>query len=172
MEAAMNWREHHRSVSMPSGTIPFLGLAVGVMIGAGLMFLFDPKGGNRRRALLRDKAKHYGRVASRQVRKHAHYGLGRAKGMIAEARASLKHEEIDDQQLRERVRSAMGRAVSHPHSIQVDVRDCVVSLSGPILAHEVDDLMHCIWDVRGVADVIDNLDVHEHPGTIPGLQRG
>jgi hypothetical protein len=165
-------RYPQRSMSSSSSHVgSLIGLIAGLMLGAGLMYMFDPKGGNRRRALVRDKARHYGRLTSQKLRRQAQHGMDRARGAVAEARATLRHEPVADEQLRERVRAALGRVVSHPHSIRVDVRDCIVSLHGPILASEVDDLIERVWEVRGVADVLDNLEVYDQPGNIPGLQR-
>jgi hypothetical protein len=172
LEATMISRYAHQLPAKRSAAGPLLALIAGLTIGAALMYLFDPNGGNRRRAHMRDKAKHYRRITLQALRRQAQHGINHAKGMAAEARAKLRHEQVDDQLLHERVRSALGRAVSHPHSIEVGVRDCIVTLSGPVLAHEVDDLVECVWDVRGVADVVDHLQVHEQPGSIPGLQRG
>ena len=68
------------------------------------------------------------------------------------------------------MRSKVGRAVSHPHAIRVSVREGRVSLSGPVLAHEVDDLLSCVSAVRGVEEVENRLEVHQQAGTVPGLQ--
>jgi uncharacterized membrane protein len=70
----------------------------------------------------------------------------------------------------ERVRSAIGRAASHPGSIEVDARDGVVTVSGPILADEADALLDTVARVRGVRDVVDRLDVRASSGNTPGLQ--
>src|SRR5206468_3234814 len=66
----------------------------------------------------------------------------------------------------------LGRVVSHPHAIEVRVRDGHVTLSGPVLASEVDDLLSCLSSVRGVEDVENRLEVHERAGDISSLQGG
>lgn len=142
----------------------------GVVIGAGLMYLFDPTGGGRRRALIRDKATRLTRQTGEAVQRTAHYARDRARGMVANTRSAFKREQVDDQKLHERVRAAMGRVVSHPSSIHVDVRDGVVTLTGPILEHEVDELIETVAGVRGVCDVVHRLDEHEQAGNVPGLQ--
>ena len=71
-----------------------------------------------------------------------------------------------------RVRSELGRVVSHPRAIHVAARDGVVTLTGPILAHEVEPLVAAVASVRGVRDVQHLLDVHDHPGRFPALQGG
>jgi uncharacterized membrane protein len=73
--------------------------------------------------------------------------------------------------LAERVRAKIGHAVSHPHAIKVTAHGGRVTLSGPILAHEKEQLLDVVRDVPGVVDVEDNLEVHERPD-IPSLQGG
>jgi uncharacterized membrane protein len=46
----------------------------------------------------------------------------------------------------------------------------VVTLEGPVLAAEVDELVAIARNVRGVREVRNMLDVHETPGDVPGLQ--
>jgi uncharacterized membrane protein len=62
--------------------------------------------------------------------------------------------------------------VSHPHAIDVSVHDGVVTLSGPILAHEAPRLLACAGDVPGVREVRDLLALHEHAGKVSALQGG
>jgi uncharacterized membrane protein len=60
--------------------------------------------------------------------------------------------------------------VTHPSSIHVAADDGLVTLSGPILQHEVRPLLSCVVGVQGVRDVSSQLDVYSEPGRIPGLQ--
>jgi uncharacterized membrane protein len=66
----------------------------------------------------------------------------------------------------------MGRVVSHPHSIQVSAEGRRVTLRGPILAHEVNDLLATVRSVQGVQEINDQLDIHKQAGDVPGLQGG
>src|SRR5205085_11998372 len=96
----------------------------------------------------------------------------RTRGMVSEIASLLRGDEASDEVLTSRVRSKLGRAVSHPHAIEVRVRNGHVTLSGPVLASEVDDLLSCISSVRGVEEVENHLEVHERPEGISGLQGG
>src|SRR5207253_6127356 len=71
------------------------------------------------------------------------------------------------------VRSAVGRAVSHPHAIQARAEaNGRIVLEGPVLRHEVDHLLKRVAAVPGVKDVVNRLDVHTDPSGISSLQGG
>lgn len=57
--------------------------------GAALMYLFDPNGGNRRRAFIRDKAVGLSNDARDTVNKQARNLSNRAKGMLHEAKGTI-----------------------------------------------------------------------------------
>lgn len=111
-----------------------------VGLGAGLMYIFDPAAGRRRRARLRR--------ALRQV-----------------GRQRLSDEAIDA-----RVRSVLARSVSHPRAITVDVHQGRVVLGGPVIAREVDGLLRRVRRVRGVRGVRSSMEAHDWAADVPGLQ--
>ena len=142
-------------------------------IGAVAMYALDPDRGRRRRALARDKARSF--VASTRAavgvtqRDVAH----RFQGLRSRARRLFEPETTpDDLQLIERVRARLGRLVSHPHAIQVGARDGRVTVSGPILAHEVAPLLTAVRGVWGVADVVDRLVAYDSADHVSSLQGG
>lgn len=61
----------------------------GIGVGATLMYLFDPKGGNRRRALIRDKAVGLTNDAKQAISGKAEDLSNRAKGLIQEAKSAV-----------------------------------------------------------------------------------
>lgn len=140
-------------------------------IGAGLMYLLDPDQGGRRRALMRDQlvsaAHKTGDAAdatSRDMR-------NRARGVVASLRSRLEQDEdVGDDVLRERVRARVGQVVSYAGAIEVSVADGRVTLRGPVLADDVARLLRRVRAVRGVKDVQCELDVHQEPNSVPGLQ--
>lgn len=144
----------------------------GAGIGAGLMYIFDPDRGRRRRALVRDQVVHTWRSTGELMDKAMRDLQNRTRGLAAETKARLSGEQVFDEVLAERVRSALGRAVSHPGAISVTVDQSRVILSGPILAREVDRLLAAVAAVSGVTQVENRLDVHQQAGDIPGLQGG
>jgi uncharacterized membrane protein len=148
-----------------------LKLLTGLGLGASLMYWFDPQSGRRRRALSRDRlnsaVNHFTCGLDKAYRdiRHRACGLTSAVSSYFSPRSSSS-----DAVLLERVRSKLGRYVSHPASLQTDVCAGCVSLSGPILASEVPGLLAAVAAVRGVTTVENRLDVHPQAGSISGLQ--
>lgn len=143
-------------------------------LGAATMYYFDPARGRYRRALVRDqlvhgehKAMHGASVAGRDAR-------NRATGIVSTIRSAIRslqdHGQPDDVVLVQRVRACLGRVVTHPHSIGVEAKEGVVTLSGPILEDEVPLLVDCALGVSGVRDLDNHLETHREAGNIPGLQ--
>ncbi|MBX6311440.1 MAG: CsbD family protein [Isosphaeraceae bacterium] len=143
-----------------------------VGLGAGLMYYLDPDRGRRRRALVRDQLIHALHELDDAVEVTMRDFTNRARGFAAKIGSQFTRDDAPDEVLVERVRAKLGRVVSHPHSIEVKAHDGRVMLSGPVLAHEVDDLLEAVASVRGVIDVEDRLEVHKQPGDVPGLQGG
>lgn len=139
-------------------------------LGAAAMYYFDPARGRYRRALVRDQLVHAGHSASHGTSVVGRDTRNRAIGLGARLRSLLNAGQPDDAVLVERVRAYLGRVVTHPHSIQVDASDGVVTLSGPILEDEVPLLIDCTLGVAGVRDLRNQLDVHAEAGSLPALQ--
>ena len=142
----------------------------GLGVGAALMYLFDPERGNRRRALLRDKALHVAHSTGEKLDVKSRDAANRLLGLAARTKSLLKRERVPDAVVAERVRSRIGHVVSHPGSIEVAVQDGRVTLTGPALTRELDPLLREVERVRGVTGVENKLELHEEPGTVPGLQ--
>lgn len=68
-------------------------ILTGVGIGAALMYLFDPQGGNRRRALIRDKAVALKNDAEETISGKAEDLSNRVKGLMHEAKSAVVSEE-------------------------------------------------------------------------------
>jgi uncharacterized membrane protein len=97
----------------------------------------------------------------------------RATGVLAESRLKLFGGDVPHNVLVGRVRSQMGRHVSHPGAIEVSADDeGRVILRGDILTHELDGLMKAVGRTPGVAEVRNELTSHKKPGNVPALQGG
>jgi len=146
------------------------GLLAGAAIGAGIMYLLDPDGGRRRRALLRDQIVTAAHKTSDAVDATSRDVTNRARGVVAELRGRLRRERVSDEVLRERVRARIGSVVGHAGSLDTHVDDGRVTLRGPVLSEEVERLLRRVRSVRGVEDVVNELEVYDAPGNIPSLQ--
>ena len=149
-----------------------LALGAGLGLGTGLMFLLDPARGKRRRALLRDKVVSAARKTGQGVEVTARDVRNRTQGMISDVQSRFSSEPVDNRKLFERVRSKLGRVVSHPSAIEVSVQNGRITLSGPILIHEVPAVLACVNRVSGVDEVNNHLEVHDEAGDHPALQGG
>jgi len=147
-------------------------LTISLALGAGIMYLLDPNRGARRRNLLRDKMVHARRVAREGWEATSHDLANRSRGLAAAARSRLSSDDADDWVIEQRVRAALGRVVSHPSAIAVNSGEGRVTLSGPVLAGEVEALLDCTRKIRGVREVENNLAVHESGEHVPALQGG
>jgi hypothetical protein len=146
-----------------------LTFGAGLGLGTGLMYLLDPDRGMRRRALLRDKGAWALRKTGDCIEVTAHDLRNRAQGITHIHSSS---EPVDDRIVAERVRSKLGRVVAHPGAIEVNALNGAVTLSGPILVEEMSELLKCVNGVRGVKQVINNLEAHEQADNHPALQGG
>jgi hypothetical protein len=136
------------------------------------MYLLDPDRGKRRRALLRDKCVSATKKTREGIEISARDLRNRARGIFASIQSRFSANETDDVVLVDRVRSKLGRVVSHPHAIGVAVADGNVTLNGPVLEGEVDRLLTCVKRIQGVNGVVDKLEIHEKAGDHPALQGG
>jgi hypothetical protein len=146
------------------------GFLLGAGLGAAVMYLLDPHDGARRRALVRDKVTHYSRLARENLGGRIEDARNRSGGMMAEFRSQFRLGTPTDEVLLARVRSKLGHVVSHPAAISVTAQDGRVTLRGPILMSEVDDALMAVRLIPGVTDVDNQLDAHETPDGVPGLQ--
>ncbi len=149
---------------------PILAVLAAAALGAGLMFLFDPEMGRRRRALLRDQVTRTKRATEVTLEDTRFEAQNRAEDAAAEARLRMSDRPVSDHVLAERVRAHLNGVTSHPGSINVTARHGRVTLSGPILADEVEGLVERVRSIPGVEDVENRLEVHSQAGNVPGLQ--
>src|SRR6266511_187542 len=155
-----------------AGSSPAMTACASLGAGVGLMYLFDPDRGACRRARLKDKAAHAINKTGAAAGSVSRDLTNRVRGLAAQAGSAFKSGDADDDTLAARVRSRMGRAVSHPGAIDVTAYDGVVTLRGDALTHELDTLLSCARSTPGVRGVDNQLQIHNRPGDIPNLQGG
>jgi hyperosmotically inducible protein len=136
-----------------------LRLATAFAAGAAIMYYFDPEGGRRRRALARDKGVGAGQDVGEFARTRAKRAADQVQGAVARTRARVMDEPVDDDRLRERIRSKLGRLVEHPGAVNVQVNDGHVVLGGNASRDEIDALEDVVSAIPGVEDVANRLTV-------------
>jgi hypothetical protein len=141
----------------------------GAILGVGLMYFLDPVRGGRRRAELAGRAAHVLRLERELLARARRDAENRIRGIYDQLRAPIS-AQVPDEILEPRVRSRLGRCVSHARAVLVDVVDGNVTLAGPILAHEADHLVAEVASIRGVKEVLDALDRHRTAEGVPALQ--
>jgi uncharacterized membrane protein len=145
----------------------------GFTAGAMCMYLTDPARGKRRRAVARDKLIRAWHDITNELDKAGRDFSNRSRGLAAGIKASVSNHDASPEILVDRVRSHIGRTVSHPHAIHaiagVDGR---VALHGLILADELQTLLREVSAVPGVTGVENHLTVHEDGIGISSLQGG
>jgi uncharacterized membrane protein len=151
---------------------PRQSLALGLGVGATFMYLLDPDRGTRRRAVLRDQIVHGARVGRDAMGATGRDLRNRTYGTVAQLKSAWGDDAPSNDVLVARVRSSLGRVVSHPHAIEVSANDGAVRIRGPILRSESARLVHTVKNVRGVRELVSELDEHEDAGNIAALQGG
>lgn len=138
-------------------------LTYGIALGAGLMFLLDPRRGAARRALIRDKslrALHEIEIAAAVGSRDMTH---RISGAVARAHVTRSRDDVADDVLVARVRARLGHVCSHPHAIAVKAKGGgAVELKGPVIAREAGHVLSAISRVPGVRMIDDDLERHTH----------
>lgn len=124
----------------------------------------------RRLSLLRDQIVHATHGARRAASKTMEDARNRAQGVRAGLAARFGRVAVDDATLEERVRARLGRVSRHPGAIETWAHGGAVTLSGAILADEVERVVRAARSVPGVKQVVNELEVYDQPGHIPSLQ--
>jgi uncharacterized membrane protein len=163
------YRQRSPRASRFNQVLPWIG---GIGLGSIAMALLDPVAGRRRRARLRDGVTHAlnntGNAIGTTTRDLSH----RTRGLAARTISVFNKKDVPDEVLVERVRSRIGRLISHPHAIEVHADQECVTLAGPVLLREVDRLLRGVSKVPGVRSVENRLEVHKRAENVPSLQGG
>lgn len=146
------------------------GFVIGASLGALAMYFLDPQRGHARRMLAQDKIYSLSRKTKRRVGQIAQNIRNRTFGAVKDLQSHLKTIETDDSTLELRVRSSIGRKVSHTRAIRVSAQNGIITLAGPILKHELRQLISCVENVPGVKSVKDELSKYDKPGDVSSLQ--
>jgi len=136
-------------------------IGIGAAVGGLLAYLFDPDRGRSRRARLSDQAAARSRDFTEKMRQTAEYQKGVAKGIIHDASEVFRPDNVyDDETLMQKVRSEALGYWDGSESIEIDITDGKVELSGTVRdSASHDQLLSLIRDVEGVGLIDDRLKV-------------
>jgi hypothetical protein len=151
-------------------------------LGAGLIYFLDPQSGRRRRAAAGQQLNRVVNDCGRAFNQTGRYVkdlMNRGRGVAHEARSRFgggAREPVDPETLMNRVRSGMGHVVSNAGAIDVlaDADGCV-TLTGRVMAGELDQLLTTVNRLPGVNQIINRLDVCDtvegvnQPGVAPSM---
>src|SRR4030095_8355876 len=141
--------------------------AAAAAAGAAAMYYLDPMTGRRRRAIVRDRPVGLSHEAGPYALAQGRRAADHLRGAAARGRAMLwRSPPASDAQLRERIRSRLGRISSRPRAIEVDVDQGCVCLRGVIAADEVGPLLTLVSSLPGV-ERVDNLLIPDEPPDLP-----
>ena len=150
---------------------PVVAAAVGAGIGAGLMYLLDPDRGRRRRALARDQTVHYLHETADATGTAARDLRHRSVGLVAKSRRRLQPVPPAGEALADRVRARLAEVTRYPGAIGVEVRDGIVTLAGPMLRQDAEEVRRVVADLPGVSGVEDRLEIKEQADDLPPSAR-
>ena len=138
--------------------------------GMAAMYFLDPQRGARRRGLIGNQFSGTTARAPKMMKAAGQDLANRAYGMWAEATNLFRSDDASDQVIEARVRSKMGRVISNPGAVQVNVMDGNVTLEGDVRESEEAALLACVNKVRGVKSVENSLNRHASAGNISSLR--
>ncbi len=138
-------------------------------LGAGMMYVLDPRLGRRRRALVRDKAQAYWRHMGKFISQTARDARQRIYGLITETQTQLRGADVPEGAvLVARVRTQIGHVISPAGTVDVTAHQGRVTLSGSIPAHEVEKLLSAVASVAGVTAVVNRLEANHATASAAG----
>ena len=143
---------------MKGKALAFLG---GVGVGALAMYFLDPTSGKSRRSAARNQVARTSRETGQAVSGRAKAMASRAKSLAERSLARFDSTTPSDDVLAQRVRTALGRVISHPRMINIAAQGGVVTLSGTVSEEEAQGLSATVRSVDGVKDLVDQTEIRE-----------
>src|SRR5262249_2639027 len=150
----MSWKRRSKSFANREFWIAGLSMTMGAGLGMGVAYFCDPDCGRARRKKVGDRATRLITQGGCLVEHKGKNLLNRAEGMLPQSRSVCpRQEDGTDEVLLERVRSRLGHAVQHPHSIATTVEQGIVRLTGTATRQERKRVLKKIRGVPGVLKV-------------------
>ena len=131
----------------------------GLCAGAAAAYFAHPEYGKKRRAALADGTRKLLVKAAHEGKKSLYDSQHHLAGMAAMLRTSFSHASPSDRVLEARIRSRLGREVSHPRAIHVVCDGGVAILWGLVWEKELAPLLEAVGKIPGVREVTDHLEI-------------
>lgn len=131
-------------------------VVTGIAVGVSAMFLLDPERGRARRSKI-------GQKGIKLKNKTLRIGEKLLSGKFLRSEKSTS----DDEALRDRIRLKLGRKITHPETVDIQVSGGEVTLSGSALKKEAKALLKIVRSVRGVEHINNELEIHRTMEHIP-----
>lgn len=149
--------------------VPFF---TGAVVGALAMYYSDSVSGPRRRALARDQFVAAWHEVCELAEAKGKRAVDHLKGVAATGHRNreTRSPPQSDQQLHERIRARLGRLVSYPKAIEVQVEQGRVCLKGHVLTAEQAPLISEVSDMAGVTVLRSELVCHDRANNIAELE--
>src|SRR5579859_5560712 len=134
----------------------------GIGLGAGAItaYLTDPRQGPIRRARLVKGAGHLWERATDKVKKSLLDTQHHLTGISARIHSNLRADDPPGQVLEARVRSRIGRVLSHPRKVHVLCDHGLVTLWGTVPGNEIYELLRAVKAVPGVKEIQEHLETY------------
>jgi gas vesicle protein len=142
-----------------SPIIPVTLTAIGCcVIGAGVMYIADPRLGRARRAWFMDKSRSMANRTGKSFYRTGRHMANKAKGVVAETRGAA-------QDLVERINNSLRGMLKDPTAVQVssDVSGAV-TLVGRLATEQCDRVLRTIESIPGVTRVVNRIETF-HPNS-------
>ena len=136
-------------------------MIMGTLGSAALMYLMDPEKGEQRRLTLREQFGKFMNQATTKTEALIGQISDRAQSVAAEATLKLSTEEVSDEVMVARVRSAMGHVLTNAHEVEVLAKQGLITLTGSVPSAETETLISTIKALPGVHGVENRLEAYE-----------
>lgn len=150
-ETSGHQRESQQAPLLGRGAV---GLLAGMVIGSALTYLLDPRMGNRRRAVARDKAMSWASNSKARAGKTLRHLRNKLDGLVSNISSGVLSEgTISDRKLGDRIRSTVGRSIPHAHHVDFAVHEGRVIVRGDLKPHEAGQVIQAVERVPGVVSI-------------------
>ena len=143
------------------------GMLIGLGAGAVAAYFSDPELGQIRRTAFANGTRRVLAKAAQEGKKSLYDSRNRLSGLAVRCWANNESEPPSDCVLEQRIRSRIGRVVSHPRKIHVVCDGGTATLWGLVFQEEISELVRTVEATPGVKEVLDHLEICPAEDSLP-----